>query len=134
MNLQDLEKKYIGSRVSERKVAQQYTYMGRFGKSVVHQLSFLNHTSRITADVCIEEGKIAGIVPDKELNADEWGVIDDTEEITEEEFAVIARYLDAVLMTPAEEESLAREAAAMLNFGISSMDFEDDDEEDESQS
>lgn len=133
MNLNDLEKKYIGSRVSERKVTEHYAYMGRFGKSVVHQLSFMNHSSRITADVCIENGCIAGIVPDKELAADEWGVIDDTEQITSDEYAVIARYLDAVLMTPAEEQALAREAAEMLNYGLSSYDFEDDDEEEDAQ-
>ncbi|MCD8357189.1 MAG: hypothetical protein LUE11_11565 [Clostridia bacterium] len=99
MTMQDIEEKYIDRTVDEDKLNYHFHMMGKFGRAFMYTFSFNTYGYTISADICVECGKITGIVPDKEEREDEWGYMpeDGSPEIQPEEYDTIARYLDSVL-------------------------------------
>ena len=99
MTAQELEQKYIGRMTDEDKLNDQFHMMGKFGKASMYTFSFNTYGYTISADICIECGKITGIVPEKEEREDEWGYVpeDASPDIQPEEYDTIARYLESVV-------------------------------------
>lgn len=99
MTEQQLEQKYIGKKTDEDKLNDQFQMMGKFGKASMYTFSFRTYGYTVSVDICIEFGKITGIVPGKEECADEWGYIpeDASPDVQPEEYDTIARYLDSVI-------------------------------------
>ncbi len=106
MTIQELEEKYIGKRVSESKLAYQFTMMGKFGKASMYTFDFNTDDYKISVDLCVERRRITGIVPDKEQRQDAWGYNPEPgdPEIQPEEYDTIALYLDSVLFNIDDEE------------------------------
>ncbi len=99
MTMEQIEEKYIGRRVNQNRLDLNFRMMGKFGRASMYDFSFHTSDYKISTDVCIERGRITGIVPDKEQREDDWGRNPDPgpEEIQPEEYDTIARYLDCVL-------------------------------------
>ena len=99
MTFEQLEKEFIGRPVDEDKMYFVFSMMGKFGKSTMYTVSFQTEGYTVSADVCVEQGKIMGIVPEKELREDEWGSIPDPgpAEIQPEEYATLAMYFRSVV-------------------------------------
>lgn len=99
MTVQEFEHKYIGRMTDEDKLNDNFHMMGKYGKAFMYTFSFHTYGYTISADVCIEFGKITGIVPEKEPCADEWGYVpeDVSPDIQPEEYDTMAQYLNSVL-------------------------------------
>lgn len=98
MTKQEMEEKYIGCMTDEDKLNDHFYMMGKFGKASMYTFSFHTYGYTISVDICIEYGRITGIVPEKEEHADEWGYVpeDGSPDIQPEEYDTIARYLNSV--------------------------------------
>lgn len=99
MTLQEVEQKYTGRFVDEDRLEYNFKMMGKFGKVSVYTFSFNTDDYTISAEVCVEKGKIIGVVPEKELRDDGWGINPDAgpDEILPEEYDTIALYMDSVV-------------------------------------
>lgn len=99
MTMQELEEKYIDREIDEDRLDYHFKMMGKFGKASMYTFSFHTDDYTISADLCIERGKITGIVPDKEQRDDGWGLNPNAgpTEILPEEYDTIAMYLDCVI-------------------------------------
>lgn len=119
MTLQELESAYLGRNVSIKRIGDRFRYLGKFGMSMLYQFSFSLNSYQISTDICIDDGKITGLIPEKTGVADEWGETpEDCDELAEDDIAVMKQYLDSVMITEAE---LAASAAVPTAMG---MDFE----------
>ena len=99
MTMQELEEKYIDREVDEGRLNYYFQMMGKFGRASMYTFSFHTDDYTISADICIERGRITGIVPDKEQRDDGWGFNTDagSEEILPGEYDTLAMYLDSVV-------------------------------------
>ena len=97
---EQLEQKFIGREVDEDRLNYYFTMMGRFGKSSMYTFSFHTEGYTISADVCVEQGRITGIVPEKEPREDEWGRVPDPgpADIQPEEYESMAMYFQSVVI------------------------------------
>ncbi len=104
MTMQDIEDKYIGRRTDQNRLDRNFRMMGKFGQAFMYDFSFHTDDYTISTDVCVERGRITGIVPDKEQREDDWGYNPNPgpAEMQPEEYEAIARYLDSVIA--ADEE------------------------------
>lgn len=100
MTFEQLEQKFINRQVDEDRLNYYFTMMGKFGKAFMYTFSFNTEGYTISADVCVEQGKITGIVPEKELREDEWGSVPDPgpAEIQPEEYDSMAMYFQSVVI------------------------------------
>ena len=131
MNMKELEKKYLGRKVSPARLGT-LTYLGRFGQATLYQIVYDMNSYHITADIGVEDEAISGIVPEKTPVADYWGVMpEETDELTEDEVAVMAQYLDTVMLTETEIRAQQDHSVMGMGFGLEMMDYSDDDEEEE---
>ncbi|MGN1013919.1 MAG: hypothetical protein ACI4PM_01020 [Butyricicoccus sp.] len=99
MTQQDIEEKFIGRAINEEGLDYYFKMMGKFGKASMYTFSFNTDDYTISAEVCVENGKLVGVVPDKELRDDGWGVNPDAgpAEIQPEEYDTMAMYLNCVV-------------------------------------
>lgn len=99
MTQQDIEEKFIGREINEDGLDYYFKMMGKFGKASMYTFSFNTDDYTISAEVCVENGKLVGVVPDKELRDDGWGVNPDAGpvEIQPEEYDTMAMYLNCVV-------------------------------------
>jgi hypothetical protein len=100
MTLDALTQAYMGRAVDIEIIEERFTHMGKFGKITVYGFSFDTENASIHTEVCVKGGKISGFTPEKEERIDEWGYAPEeayTEELTDEDCARIARYLDTIL-------------------------------------
>lgn len=100
MTFEQLEQKFIGREVDEDRLNYYFTMMGRFGKASMYTFSFHTEGYTISADVCVEQGRITGIVPEKEPREDEWGSVPDPgpADIQPEEYESMAMYFQSVVI------------------------------------
>ena len=99
MTQQDIEEKFIDREVDEERLEYHFKMMGKFGKASMYTFSFNTDDYTISAEVCVENGRLVGIVPDKEARDDGWGINPDAgpEEIQPEEYDTMAMYLNCVV-------------------------------------
>lgn len=99
MTEQEIEDKFIGRTVDEDKLNYHFSMMGRFGKASMYTISFNTQDYTISTDICIERGKITGIVTEKEQRADEWGYNPEPgpSDVQPEEYDTLAMYLNCVI-------------------------------------
>ena len=99
MTMQDIENRYIDREVDEDRLNYYFHMMGKFGRASMYTISFNTDDYTISADLCIERGRITGIVPDQEQRDDGWGLNPDAgpAEILPEEYDTLAMYLDSVV-------------------------------------
>lgn len=130
MTLQELEVAYLGRNVSTKKIGDRFRYLGKFGMSMLYQFSFDCCSYNISTDVCIEDGAIAGLIPEKLAVTNEWGETpEDCDELTEDEVGIMKQYLDSVMITEAELAAAAQKATVMdMDFQLF-LDDEDEEEE-----
>ena len=99
MTQQDLEQTYINRFLDEEKVSDTFTHMGKFGRMTLFMFTFTTENATVRTELCVKGGKLVGFTPEKEPLVDDWGYTaeDYTEEITEEEYVRIGRYLASVM-------------------------------------
>lgn len=99
MTMQDIEDKYIGRRIDQNRLDRNFHMMGKFGRASMHDFSFNTDDYTISTDLCIERGRITGIVPDKEQREDDWGYNPNPgpAEMQPEEYDTLAQYLETVV-------------------------------------
>lgn len=106
MTLEDLVQTYTHRPVDTQQAEQIFRHMGRFGRTTVYSFSFETENARISAELCVKDGKITGFMPEKEpLEADEWSFLPAEpyqDAFTAEECARLDRYLASVLAPPAD--------------------------------
>lgn len=129
MTQQELETAYLGQKVSMKRIGDRFRYLGKFGMSMLYQFSFDYNSYNISTDVCIEDGTIAGLIPEKLAVTNEWGETpEDCDELTADEVATMKMYLDSVMMTEAEQIAAAKPTVMGMDFEL--FIDEDTDEED----
>ncbi len=99
MTLQEIEEKFVGRTVDEDKLNYYFDMMGRFGKASMYTFSFNTQDYTISTDVCVERGRITGIVTEKEQREDDWGYNPEPgpSEMQPEEYETLAKYLNCVV-------------------------------------
>ena len=129
MTLQELESAYLGRKVSTKNIGDRFRYLGKFGFSMLYQFSFDWNSYNISTDVCIEDGAIAGLIPEKLAVTNEWGETPaDCDELTEDEVGIMKQYLDSVMITEAELTAAAQKATVMgMDFELFTDDGEDEE-------
>lgn len=129
MTQQELETAYLGQKVSMKRIGDRFRYLGKFGMSMLYQFSFDYNSYNISTDVCIEDGTIAGLIPEKLAVTNEWGETpEDCDELTADEVATMKMYLDSVMMTEAEQIAATKPTVMGMDFEL--FIDEDTDEED----
>lgn len=119
MTLQELESAYLGRNVSMKRMGDRFLYLGKFGMSVLYQFSFHLNSYQISTDVCIDDSKISGLVPEKTAVADEWGEApENCDELTEDDVAVMKQYLDSVVLTDVELAAAAKPTVMGMDFEL----------------
>ena len=100
MTLQEIEDTFVGREVNEDKLNYYFHMMGRFGQASMYTVSFNTQDYTISSDICVERGKITGIVTEKEQREDEWGYNPEPgpSEIQPEECDTLAMYLHSVVI------------------------------------
>lgn len=98
MTQQELNEKYCGKYVDQNRILR-FHMMGKFGKCFVYDFSITTEDYLITVEINVDEGKVIGIVPEKELRDDGWGINPDAgpAELLPEEIDRIAMYMDSVM-------------------------------------
>lgn len=99
MTEQQIEDTFIGRAVDEDKINYHFHMMGKFGQASMYNISFNTQDYTISTDVCVERGKITGVVTEKEQREDEWGYNPDPgpAEMQPEEYDTLATYLNCVV-------------------------------------
>lgn len=105
MTLEELNRKYENLPVDGEQIGEVFAYMGRFGRNTLYSFSFETDNASIQAELCVKDGRIIGINPEKEPREEEWGYPAEepyTEELTDEDCRRMDRYIASVLAKPEE--------------------------------